>query len=227
MASVYLPKLLAALDSRRKIEFLAVRQLPSRKNRGSDQEHALAASVLTGKGRAANKGGDAMRTLVYKRTHIGDPDENGCFGIEDCMGRVRAYDFDSVIGVGGKSSQPRSQGIAEKLNWIGLGARKKAVKNRRAPVVTFEHFILYDDKGENIHDLAPVLAGHLLVKNARVVVNFTQAEQKEVNKILNMAKNARRSALVNRLLEIRNHGACGCGSRRRTNHRSKQEAARE
>jgi hypothetical protein len=163
-----------------------------------------------------------MKTLVYKRTHIGDPDERGCFGIEDCMGRVRGYKFESVIGVGGKSSQPRSQGIAEKLNWIGLGARKQAAKNRKAPVVTFEHFILYEDAGENIHDLAPVLARHLLAKNARVLVNFTHAEQIEVNKILDMAKNAPRSALMNLLPEIRNNGGCGCGSRRRANHRSKQ-----
>lgn len=89
-----------------------------------------------------------MKTLVYKRTHIGDPDERGCFGNEDCMGRVRGYKFDSVIGVGGKSSQPRSQGIAERLNWIGLGARKFEVKNRKAPIVTFEHFILYEDDGK-------------------------------------------------------------------------------
>ena len=79
-----------------------------------------------------------MKTLVYKRTHIGDPDEKDWFGIRDCMGRVRGYKFDSVIGVGGKSSQPHSQGIATQLNWIGLGARKNAIRNRRAPVVTFE-----------------------------------------------------------------------------------------
>jgi hypothetical protein len=38
-----------------------------------------------------------MRTLIYKRTHTGDPDASGCFGIFDCMGRVRALDFDAVI----------------------------------------------------------------------------------------------------------------------------------
>jgi hypothetical protein len=164
-----------------------------------------------------------MKTLVYKRTHIGDPDEKGCFGIEDCMGRVRAYDFDSVIGVGGKSSQPRSQGIAEKLNWIGLGARKKTANNRKAPVVIFKHFILYEDKGELIEDIAPALAKRLLSRNARVLMNFTQAEQKEINKILDMAKDAPRSVPVNRLPDIRNNGGCGCGSRRGANHRSKQK----
>jgi hypothetical protein len=164
-----------------------------------------------------------MKTLVYKRTHIGDPDEKGCFGIEDCMGRVRAYDFDSVIGVGGKSIQPRSQGIAEKLNWIGLGARKKTANNRRAPLVIFEHFVLYEEKGEPLEAIAPALAKRLLSKNVRVLMNFTRAEQREVSKILDMAKDAPRSAPVNRLPEIRNNGGCGCGSRRGANHPSKQK----
>ena len=39
-----------------------------------------------------------MRTLIYKRTHPGDPDAKGRFGIYDCMGRVRAWDFEAVIG---------------------------------------------------------------------------------------------------------------------------------
>jgi len=42
-----------------------------------------------------------MRILIYKRTHTGDPDLKGRFGIHDCMGRVRDYDYDAVIGVGG------------------------------------------------------------------------------------------------------------------------------
>jgi len=163
-----------------------------------------------------------MKTLVYKRTHRGDPDKNGCFGIEDCMGRVRAYDFDSVIGVGGKSNWPRSQGIAEKLNWIGLGARKKTLQNRRAPVVTFEHFVLYEHDGEPVEEIAPVLAKRLLSRNARVVMNFTRAEQKEIRKILNMAKHAPRSSPVNRLPDIRSDEGCGCGSRQ-ANHNAKRK----
>ncbi len=30
----------------------------------------------------------SLRILTYKRTHIGDPDSIGQFGINDCMGRV-------------------------------------------------------------------------------------------------------------------------------------------
>jgi hypothetical protein len=164
-----------------------------------------------------------MKTLVYKRTHRGDPNEQGCFGIEDCMGRVRGYEFDSAIGVGGISRQPRSQDIAAKINWVGLGAHKIAVGNRKAPVVTFEHFALYEEKGKNIRNVAPTLANHLLSKNARVLVNFSTEEQQEIRKILRMAKDAPPSAPVNRMPNIRDNGGCGCGSRRRANHRSKQD----
>ena len=42
-----------------------------------------------------------MRVLIYKRTHTGDPDENGWFGHLGCMGKVRCSDFQAVIGIGG------------------------------------------------------------------------------------------------------------------------------
>lgn len=150
----------------------------------------------------------------------GDPDAKGCFGIEDCMGRVRGYEFDSVIGVGGVSAQPRSQNIAGKINWVGLGARKKSVRNRKAPVVTFRHFVLYEEKGENIRDRAPRLARHLLSKNARVLVNFTTQEQHEINQILRLAKNAPPSSLPSRLPDIRCVKKCGCDTRQTPPKRS-------
>src|SRR6266568_1689223 len=56
-----------------------------------------------------------LRTLVYKRTHTGDPDTNGVFGNQDCMGRVRRLPFEAVIGGGGISGEPVAQGIAGKL----------------------------------------------------------------------------------------------------------------
>jgi hypothetical protein len=57
-----------------------------------------------------------MKTLVYKRTHNGDPDVEGRFGIHDCMGQVRGYGFEAVIGVGGVGDEPEAWGIAGKLN---------------------------------------------------------------------------------------------------------------
>ena len=39
-----------------------------------------------------------MKVLVYKRTHTGDPSENGVFGESDCMGAIRNWHYDAVIG---------------------------------------------------------------------------------------------------------------------------------
>ena len=49
-----------------------------------------------------------MRTFIYKRTHKGDPDKRGRFGINDCMGRDRSFDFNAVIGVGGIGIQAKA-----------------------------------------------------------------------------------------------------------------------
>jgi hypothetical protein len=88
-----------------------------------------------------------MRTLIYKRTHKGDPDSNGQFGIRTCMGRVRGYAFDAVIGIGGIGAEAIREGISRKITWIGIGAKKRSVRNARDPVVTFDHFILFDETG--------------------------------------------------------------------------------
>lgn len=153
-----------------------------------------------------------MKTLVYKRTHKGDPDKNGWFGIQDCMGQVRGYSFDAVIGVGGRGSRPHRQCIAEKINWIGLGARKKRHAARRGPLVTFQHFRLYEEKGDYLRTRAPILAKHLYSKNARILLNFTPAERKEVRRILNMAKTAPCSRRVIRVPHVRKRKGCGCPS---------------
>jgi hypothetical protein len=48
--------------------------------------------------------------MIYKRTHTGDPTPEGIFGLSDCMGCVRARQYESVIGVGGMSAQPQACG---------------------------------------------------------------------------------------------------------------------
>ena len=85
-----------------------------------------------------------MRVLIYKRTHIGDPNEAGVFGIHDCMGSVRRRNFDAVIGLGGIGTKPQLHGIAGKINWIGIGARKIPSRNFGLikPNVVFDHFVL-------------------------------------------------------------------------------------
>ena len=61
-----------------------------------------------------------MRILTYKRTHPGDPNPEGIVGIADCMVKVRGYDYDAVIGVGGTGAEPQSHGIDGKITWIGV-----------------------------------------------------------------------------------------------------------
>ena len=93
------------------------------------------------------------RLLIYKRTHPGDPDDNGWFGAQDCMGRVRWWEFDAVIGVGGIGGEPRYHSIDGKINWIGVGAHKDEVRDR-GPLVRFDHFIDYRKGGPDFRQSA-------------------------------------------------------------------------
>ncbi|MGD9722927.1 MAG: hypothetical protein AB7O59_21135 [Pirellulales bacterium] len=131
-----------------------------------------------------------MRTLVYKRTHKHDPDERGCFGIEDCMGEVRKRDFDAVIGVGGIGYEARSNGIDGKVNWIGIGAHKhKAPRGYRGPLVTFDHFILFEEDGPDFRELAPNLAERIYATLGQCsFINFDDDEQAEIDRILRLAR---------------------------------------
>src|SRR5262245_54648142 len=98
-----------------------------------------------------------MRTLIYKRTHVGDPSPEGVFGVHNCMGRVRRWSFDAVIGIGGSGAEPRLHGIARKINWIGIGAHKHypSGSSPGEPEVTFDHFVLLEDSGPEVALLAP------------------------------------------------------------------------
>src|SRR5687768_3773034 len=99
-----------------------------------------------------------MPTLVYKRTHKGDPDSCGRFGCNDCMGRVRSWDFDAVIGVGGTGREARKCGIAGKVNWIGIGRHETYERGKADPVITFDHFKDLSDDDVDFATEAPVLA---------------------------------------------------------------------
>lgn len=65
-----------------------------------------------------------MKILIYKRTHKGDPDEKGIFGIHDCMGRIRNWEYDAVIGIGGKTAWIVDEDIKYKINWVGIGPKR-------------------------------------------------------------------------------------------------------
>ena len=129
-----------------------------------------------------------MRTLVYKRAHSGDPDSQGQFGIADCMGSVRARDFDAVIGVGGQGAEAERSGIDRKLTWIGIGPHKTDVDGLHGPLVTFDHFLYFGADGPDLACEAPHLAKLMYEKKARVAMSFDALEQADVDHLLSLAE---------------------------------------
>jgi len=134
-----------------------------------------------------------VRVFIYKRTHQGDPNMLGHFGIQDCMGGLRNCSFDAVIGVGGISKWAQSEGISLKVNWIGIGPKKIPQAGQRGPVVLFDHFSILEEKGQELSALAPLLARRLLHPKAPRFIfstGLSTSEQSEVERILKAAKDA-------------------------------------
>ncbi len=140
-----------------------------------------------------------MRTLIYKRTHNGDPDpETGVFGNHDCMGEVRDWPFDAVIGIGGVGQEPKSHGIAGKLTWIGIGPQ--AIDHTgRGPQLIFQHFWYRGEVGSLLWANYPALASRMYDKNVRVLMHSPSSEpqegkiaalDREVREILRLAMDA-------------------------------------
>lgn len=130
-----------------------------------------------------------MRTLVYKMTHLGDPGEKtGVWGDRACMGRVRGYKYDAVIGVGGISAY---DGIARKLVWVGIGPLIES--DTPEPRVMFEHFLYKGEEGPLLKDKAPQLAKHMYDRGARLLLNPSETERQEIESILRMARTGRAS----------------------------------
>jgi len=130
-----------------------------------------------------------MRTLIYKRTHHGDPDPNaGVFGNHNCMGSVRRREFDAVIGVGGRGPEAKHNNLAEKLNWIGIGPTK-SWDVAEPPTMTFDHFVYFGENGPLLADVAPALASRLYTSTVRVLMDkLSPVERSEVDKILDIAR---------------------------------------
>jgi hypothetical protein len=127
------------------------------------------------------------------------------------MGKVRSYQFDAAIGVGGIGRMAKAEGISGKVNWIGIGSRKGPTEGR-GPLVTFEHFVLYEEKGRDLRTIAPILARRMFSKNARVLFNFNAAEQAEIVRLLGLAKTAPPSARMPRIKNSQCPPKIRCGS---------------
>jgi len=134
-----------------------------------------------------------MRVFIYKRTHKGDPNTQGHFGVEDCMGRLRDCSYDAVIGIGGISNWAESEQISMKVNWVGIGPRKVPQPRQRGPIILFDHFRIFEERGKELISIAPLLARRLLHPKAPRFVfspRLSSSEQSEVNRILTEAQDA-------------------------------------
>lgn len=133
-----------------------------------------------------------MRVLIFKRTHNGDPDQRGRFGVHDCVGAVRKWGFDAVIGIGGISPEARASGIIGKVNWMGTGPRKISVPRKRGPMVTSERFHDFGTDGPEFRTLAPRLAERMYDQNVRCVMDsLSEDEYREAVGILTLFEHAR------------------------------------
>jgi hypothetical protein len=131
-----------------------------------------------------------MRILTYKRTHIGDPDKEGRFGIYNCMGRVRSFIFDAVIGVGGIGQEPKSYKIDRRINWVGINPKRKRRSGGNGAIITFETFLLLDEHGPLLETLAPNLANRMYNRGARILLNgCSDLERSEALGILKWSLN--------------------------------------
>lgn len=135
------------------------------------------------------------RILVYKRTHIGDPNPAGVFGCHDCMKSVRRRDYDAVIGVGGVGHEPQGHGIARRITWVGVGPTWHRVDGKAHPTVTFERFSLYEANGLALDSVAPHLARRMYgapdyQHHVRYVLNLTEGERIEALLILDLTRSA-------------------------------------
>lgn len=160
-----------------------------------------------------------MRVLIYKRTHIGDPDEMGIFGIQDCMGKIRNWKFDAVIGIGGKTTWKGHEGIKYKINWVGL-VPKIVGEIPRGKIIAFKHFELYEEKGKNIEDNFPNLFNHMYKSRKRfdMSLKLPKLVYDEVKIILSYLKNSPQSKLYDTENLTSNEfeklkGNCGCSQR--------------
>jgi hypothetical protein len=130
-----------------------------------------------------------MRILVYKRTHGGDPDANGCFGVYDCMGTIRDREYEAVIGVGGIGREAKANGIDGRVNWVGIGPHKRYVRGKRGPEVRFDHFLDFGSDGPDFRKLAPLLAERMYGSKVRSVLNGLSArELAEATAIVQLAE---------------------------------------
>lgn len=111
------------------------------------------------------------------------------FGTQDCMGRVRTFSYDVVVGIGGIGAEPRSHSIDRRLNWIGIGPiLGPDHANRGHPTFTFRHFVLHEHSGAYFDTHCPRLAEAMCDSGCRFRLNHTAEHIRELKRLVAWAK---------------------------------------
>ena len=149
-----------------------------------------------------------MRILIYKRTHSGDPDpKTGVFGNRDCMGTVRGWLFDAVIGIGGVGREPQRHRIAGKLTWIGIGPQAIGY-NGRGPQLMFRHFRCPGEDGPLLRTNYPALASRMYDTNRRVLMHSLPSIKRQDGELANLDRD------VTEILRLAKHAPPSNGPHR-------------
>jgi hypothetical protein len=103
------------------------------------------------------------------------------------MGWVRGWNYDAVIGVGGMGNEPRDEGIAGKVTWIGK--RPTHYDHPIEPLVSFEDFVHWGSASRHdFREIAPTLSARMYRKGHHVRTTIItirkQTEWTEVQNIL-------------------------------------------
>ncbi|OFJ63688.1 hypothetical protein HMPREF2858_04100 [Neisseria sp. HMSC073B07] len=161
-----------------------------------------------------------MKVLVYKRTHTGDPSENGVFGESDCMGAIRNWHYDAVIGIGSIHPWEGDEGISGKVTWIGINPIRIG-KNGRGDILKFKQFVLLEEGGPDFRKLAPNLANRFYIRNARFTLSsYSDVEKKEVERVIkNIIDTYNINSETQFVLTRRKSKSKNCTSYECTNHK--------
>jgi len=156
-----------------------------------------------------------QRIMIYRRTHTGDPNQEGVFGCNDCMKSFRNRSYDAVVGIGGLKPDSGCEDIAKKINWVGIGPTKinpdsydpkkldpesyelkkfdSSEKRFKGLWVIFDNFLLLDDQGPYLEEIAPRLYEYIFEKKG-IIRNpgYCPVElyDEVANKILSLAAKA-------------------------------------
>ncbi|MEQ1904820.1 MAG: hypothetical protein ABL888_11595 [Pirellulaceae bacterium] len=94
------------------------------------------------------------------------------------------------MGIGGIGSNPVRAGIAKRINWIGIGPHKVGNGEDGFPILGFEQFIKWEDKGRNFSKLAPKLAKRMYSGYGVRYLMLDSESNTEINKVLKLASKA-------------------------------------